>query len=237
MSSTSEDRRFPNNLPRGWKKIFKTEGDSDYFKALGKFVALEDKKHPGEVYPPLPLRLRALRELDLDDVRVLILGQDPYHGPGQAMGLSFAVPNSLQPKPPSLVNIYKEIESDLGTKINRSQSELSGWAKQGVLLLNTVLTVRKGEAFSHRNQGWEQFTDRVIAELGRREKPLVFLLWGAAAQKKKALIENPKHLILESPHPSPLSAHRGFFGSKPFSRINAWLKKQGEEPIDWTKVG
>ncbi len=173
----------------------------------------------------------------LDAVRVVILGQDPYHGPGQAIGMSFAVPNALQPKPPSLKNIFKELESDLATRIDPARSDLSGWAAQGVLLLNSVLTVEAGEPLSHRDQGWEKFTDHVMEILNRRERGIVFVLWGAAAQKKKTMIDLSRHVVIESVHPSPLSAHRGFFGSKPFSKANeALTSRLGMPAIDWSRT-
>ncbi len=174
-----------------------------------------------------------MQDLDYEKVTVVILGQDPYHGPNQAIGRCFAVPNTLKPKPPSLVNIFKEIQSDLGKPVDPMQSELSHWVEQGVLLLNTVLTVRQGQANSHREKGWENFTDRVIGILNERPDPVVFILWGAPARKKKLLITNKAHKIIESPHPSPLSAYHGFFGSKPFSKANAYLKAMGKPPIDW----
>lgn len=167
-----------------------------------------------------------------EQVRVVILGQDPYHGEGQAHGLCFSVRDGVA-LPPSLLNIYKELEADLG--ISRSQSGyLMNWAKQGVLLLNSVLTVRDGQAASHQGKGWELFTDRAIRELSEKRDGLFFVLWGAYAQKKGAVIDRKKHFVIESPHPSPLSAHRGFFGSKPFSKINAYLERRGEKPIDWS---
>jgi uracil-DNA glycosylase len=177
-----------------------------------------------------------LREVDFDRVNVVILGQDPYHGPGQAIGLSFAVPNDLRPKPPSLVNISKEIAADLGQSLQGYGSDLSGWVEQGVLLFNTVLTVRAAEAFSHRKQGWETFTDEIIRQLDERDAPMVFLLWGAAAIKKKDLLKSGRHVVLESVHPSPLSAHRGFFGCKHFSKANAALGQFGRPPINWTRT-
>ena len=188
------------------------------------------------VYPARENILRAIQSLDLPDVKVVILGQDPYHGEGQAIGLSFAVPNSLRLKPPSLQNIFKEIRSDLGVAIPEGLSDLSGWVSQGVLLLNSVLTVRADTAFSHREQGWETFTDEIIRALNERETPIILLLWGAAAIKKKALITNPRHSILESPHPSPLSAHRGFLGNRHFSEANAILRKIGREEVRWDRV-
>ena len=173
----------------------------------------------------------ALKAAPYSKVRVVILGQDPYHEPGQAHGMCFSVRPGV-PLPPSLQNIYKELYSDLGIEPSNS-GYLMRWAEQGVLLLNTVLTVRAHQANSHRGKGWEQLTDRVIELLNDREQPMVFMLWGANARSKKALITNPKHLIIESAHPSPLSAHGGFFGSRPFSRCNALLAKNGMEPIDW----
>lgn len=223
---------FPENLPQGWRQILAPEKERDYFKNLVRFLQSE-RQAQASVYPRSEHTFRALELLDFNAVRVVILGQDPYHGPGQAVGLSFAVPNSLKPKPPSLMNIFKEIASDLNVEIDTSQSELTTWVKQGVLLLNTVLTVRGGQAFSHRDKGWEVFTDRIIAELGARKNPIAFILWGAAAQKKKALISNRAHFILESAHPSPLSSHRGFFGSKPFSTVNGWLSSEGLAPVEW----
>ena len=232
----SEITHFPNNLPLGWRARLKSEADKKYFKALTQFL-LNEYKQKQDIFPPRDLVLKALQSLDYDDVKVLILGQDPYHGPGQAIGLSFAVPNDLTPKPPSLMNIFKEIASDLKVEMRGKGSNLSGWVDQGVLLLNTVLTVRASQAFSHRDKGWENFTDHIIGLLNEREEPVIFLLWGAAAQKKKALITNSRHFILESAHPSPLSAHRGFMGSKPFSRINKILsEKLGKKAIDWTST-
>lgn len=224
--------RFPENLPRKWRGYLEEEKNKDYFKSLTAFLRSESKSGQ-KVFPSKDNILRALQSLDYDDVKVVILGQDPYHGEGQAVGFSFAVPNSLKPKPPSLVNIFKEIQSDLGKKINPLESELTSWVKQGVLLLNTVLTVRRSQAFSHRDKGWENFTDRIISLLNERKKPIVFILWGAPARKKKAFIKSPPHFIIESAHPSPLSAYNGFIGSKPFSKANEILKKLGSEPIDW----
>jgi uracil-DNA glycosylase len=232
--SSSPSARFPDNLPPGWKERLAAEKDKDYFKALTSFLSDEYKKG-AKVYPARENVLRALREVDFDDVKVVILGQDPYHGAGQAIGLSFAVPNELMPKPPSLGNIFKEISSDIGVDMRGKPSDLSGWVEQGVLLLNTVLTVRASQAFSHRDKGWEQFTDKVIAELGARRDPVVFLLWGSPARKKKALIKSP--LILESPHPSPLSASSGFFGCRHFSKANKLLEQEGKQPIDWARSG
>jgi uracil-DNA glycosylase len=224
-----------DHLPPGWRRRLGPEKDKKYFRDLADFLNSEDLAQQ-TVYPSSQNVLRALQMLDYDDVRVVVLGQDPYHGSNQAMGLSFAVPNSLRPKPPSLMNIFKEIASDLKVPMDLSKTDLTGWVRQGVLLLNTVLTVRAAQAFSHRGKGWEYFTDRVLEELGAREKPLVFLLWGSAAHKKKALIQHPKHLILEAVHPSPLSAHRGFFGCRHFSQTNTWLQSQGFPPIEWERT-
>jgi uracil-DNA glycosylase len=219
-------------LPKGWKKVLKDEFQKDYFQELFAFIDTEYKGQE-EIYPPQARIFRALEAVDYADVKVVILGQDPYHGPGQAVGLSFAVPNDLKKKPPSLLNIFKEIESDLKTKVDYQKSELSHWASEGVLLLNTVLTVKKGQAFSHRNKGWEIFTDRVISVLNKREEPLIFLLWGTPARKKRALITNFQHYVLESAHPSPLSAYNGFFGSRPFSKTNKLLSQLHKAPIHW----
>lgn len=232
-STTSN--RFPDNLPAGWKGLLSEESKKPYFQNLIEFLKSEHLSGQ-KVYPPQTNVLAALQAVDFEDVRVVILGQDPYHGDGQAIGLSFAVPNSLKIKPPSLKNIFKEIASDLHCSISSNQSDLSGWTNQGVLLLNTVLTVRRAEAFSHRDKGWEIFTDTIIKHLNNREKPIVFLLWGAAAQKKKSLINNNEHRILEAAHPSPLSAHNGFWGCKHFSRANSILTEWGQSPIDWQRI-
>ncbi len=232
MNETSGTARFPQNLPPQWRSHLSAEAEKDYFTGLTRFLRSEYQSGK-KIFPSRDHILRALQAIDYDRVKVVILGQDPYHGDGQAIGLCFAVPNSLKPKPPSLMNIFKEITSDLGKPVNPQESELSHWVDQGVLLLNTVLSVRQGQAHSHKEKGWECFTDRVITLLNEREKPLVFILWGSPARKKKALITNPKHRILESAHPSPLSAYAGFFGSRPFSRANAILESWGETPIDW----
>jgi uracil-DNA glycosylase len=183
------------------------------------------------VYPPAPLTFRALELTPPESVRVVLLGQDPYHGPGQAEGLSFSVPPGVKP-PPSLRNIFKELSSDLGLPTPRT-GHLGPWARRGVLLLNSVLTVEAGQAGSHRKRGWEPFTDALIAHLASRDQPMVFLLWGAYAQAKAGLVEKPTHLVLRAPHPSPLSAHGGFFGARPFSQANAFLAASGAAPIDW----
>jgi uracil-DNA glycosylase len=226
---------FPENLPPAWRERLAPEAKKDYFKHLTRFLN-EERKRGEKIYPARENILRAIQSVDLPDVKVVILGQDPYHGEGQAIGLAFAVPNSLRPKPPSLQNLFKEVRDDLGVAIPEGLSDLSGWVSQGVLLLNTVLTVRAGQAFSHRDQGWENFTDEIIRALNEQPGPIVFVLWGSAAQKKKALITNPRHFTIESAHPSPLSAHRGFHGSKPFSRANALLRKAGRGEIRWERV-
>jgi uracil-DNA glycosylase len=235
MSTAATPPKFPENLPPGWKKHLAQEADKPYFKDLSRFL-IQEYNSGQKIFPPRPCILRALQEVDYADVRVVLLGQDPYHNDGQAIGRCFAVPNEFFPKPPSLQNIFKEIESDLGQTIPKEQSDLSGWAKQGILLLNTVMTVRAHQAFSHRDKGWETFTDQVIRELSEREEPIVFILWGAAAQKKKDIIRENVHFFLESAHPSPLSAYRGFFGSRPFSKANGFLEKTGRPPIDWAKT-
>ena len=183
------------------------------------------------VYPDMYAIFNALHYTSYAATKVVILGQDPYHGPGQAHGLAFSVKRGVE-KPPSLVNIFKELNSDLGVQMPKDGC-LEGWAKEGVLLLNSVLTVRAGQANSHKDCGWQQFTDDVIRILNEREKPIVFILWGANARSKKAFIDTKKHHVIESAHPSPLSAYNGFFGSKPFSRTNAYLVSDGEKPIDW----
>ena len=200
----------------------------EYYLRIRNFLAKEYKNPAYPVYPDMYDIFNALKITDYNAVKAVILGQDPYHGPGQAHGLSFSVKEGVQP-PPSLVNIFKEYNSDLGYPIPKS-GDLTKWAENGVLLLNTVLTVRGGEAASHRGLGWEIFTDRIIELLNKREKPIVFILWGRFARYKKKLITNPNHFILEAAHPSPLSAYNGFFGSKPFSKTNEFLV---DNPVDW----
>lgn len=212
-----------------WNDLLSDELQKDYYLQLRQFLIQEYRtKH---IYPDMYSIFNALHYTAYKDVKAVILGQDPYHGPKQAHGLSFSVQPGVEP-PPSLQNIYKELQADLGCYIPNN-GYLRKWADQGVLLLNTVLTVIAGRANSHRNQGWEQFTDRIITLLNEREDPVVFILWGAPAQTKRALITNSRHHIIASPHPSPLSAYRGFFNSKPFSGTNAFLKEIGKEPIDW----
>lgn len=188
----------------------------------------ENKKN---IFPATQNYFRALDLVDVDKVKVVILGQDPYHGVGQAHGLSFSVPDGVR-FPPSLQNIFKELKEDLGIEPPKS-GDLTRWAEQGVLLLNSVLTVEQDKAASHQKQGWEEFTDRVIAVVNDQSPHAVFILWGSYAQKKAAFVDKTRHLIISSPHPSPLSSHRGFFGSKPFSKANAWLKSKGLEPVRW----
>ncbi len=221
-------------LHPSWRTGLQAEFDSPYMHALDRFLVAEDAAGLA-VYPPPADRFRALDLTALDAVRVVILGQDPYHGAGQAHGLSFSVRPGTR-IPPSLTNIYKELEADLGIA-RASHGLLDAWARQGVLLLNTVLSVREGAPASHRGQGWERFTDAVIALVAARAVPTVFLLWGAQAQAKAALIDAAapagRHLVLRSAHPSPLSARTGFFGSRPFSRANDFLAREGRGTIDW----
>lgn len=205
------------------------ETKKDYWDSLEEFV-LELPEEP-PTFPPRDLIFNAFHQTRYHDVKVVILGQDPYHNDGQAHGLSFSVPRGV-PLPPSLRNIYRELEDDLGASPG-VDGDLHHWAKQGVLLLNTVLTVEAHQPHSHRKKGWEDFTDAVIQKLVERESPIAFVLWGKPAQKKKDLILIPPHCIIESAHPSPLSARRGFFGSRPFSKINDWLKEQSQSPIQW----
>jgi len=215
-------------LNNSWDEILAPEFKKDYYLNLREFLKKEYSTHI--VYPDMNNIFNALKMASYEDIKVVILGQDPYHEPGQAHGLCFSVQDGTE-LPPSLKNIYKELYQDLGIK--RTTGCLDDWAKQGVLLLNAVLTVRKGEAFSHSKKGWEIFTDRVIEILNEREKPIVFILWGNPARAKKALITNPNHKILEAAHPSPLSASRGFFGCRHFSKANEILKSEGFEAIKW----
>lgn len=215
-------------MHESWKPFLKTEFEKPYFKELSKFLHTEYEAKT--IFPKKGLVFRAFAT-DLNDVKVVILGQDPYHTPGAAEGLAFSVPNS-QPIPPSLINIYKEIDDDIGHHEN-PRGSLVNWQKQGVLLLNTVLTVEAHKPKSHSGKGWEVFTTEVIKYLNETRPHLVFILWGRDARNKKALIDTSKHLVLESAHPSPLSAYAGFFGSKPFSKCNEFLKENGLEPIQW----
>ncbi len=232
LQKISNQSRFPENLPDGWKKLLKSEASEPYFQKLIQFLNSEYSSKKS-IFPPREFILRAIQSLDYADTKVVLLGQDPYHGDGQAIGLCFGVPNSVFPKPPSLKNVFKEISSDLGIKMGPELSDLTGWLAQGVLLLNTVLTVRKSEPLSHREKGWETFTDKIIRHLNDRKDPVIFILWGASAHKKKELITNPNHFILQAPHPSPFSADRGFFGCKHFSKTNEILRGLGKSEIQW----
>jgi len=206
-----------------------SEFEKDYYRQLRRALMSEYKNHT--VYPDQYDIYNALKMTPFGETKVVILGQDPYHGPGQAHGLSFSVKEGVN-TPPSLQNIYKELQSDLGLDFPRHGC-LEKWARQGVLLLNAYLTVRAGQPMSHRALGWDKLTDSIIAQLGRREQPMVFMLWGSFARAKAGLIENPEHLVLEAPHPSPLSARYGFFGCRHFSRANAFLQQCGQGSIDW----
>lgn len=217
------------NIKNDWMGLLENQFQMEYYKELRTFLIHEYGSRT--IYPDKYDIFNALNYTAYKDVKVVILGQDPYHGPNQAHGLSFSVKPGV-PAPPSLVNIYKELEDDLGCFIPNN-GYLKKWADQGVLLLNTALTVRAREANSHRNKGWEIFTDAIISILNKREKPMVFILWGSNAISKEKLITNKIHYIIKAPHPSPLSAHRGFFGSKPFSKTNNFLESIGEAPIDW----
>ena len=215
-------------INKKWDIILKDEFNKDYYKNLGLFVKSEYRNKV--CYPKYEDIFNALRYTDYDDVKVVILGQDPYHGEGEAHGLSFSVLDGVK-RPPSLNNIFKELSSDIG--VNRTCNDLTSWAKQGVLLLNAIMSVEKDTPLSHKDKGWEIFTDNIIKYLNEREKPIVFILWGNYARSKKQLITNKSHYIIESAHPSPLSASRGFFGSKPFSKTNEFLIKNNMDPIIW----
>lgn len=217
-----------------WQEILQDEFEKEYYQTLRKFVAQEYSTRI--IYPPLNEVMNAFYTTPYEKVKVVILGQDPYHGPGQAHGMCFSVKPGV-PHPPSLRNIFQELYHDIGCPIPKD-GYLMKWAKQGVFLLNTVLTVRQGEANSHKGMGWERFTDTVIEKLAQRKDPIVFVLWGRPAQMKRDIIQKngSHHCILQAPHPSPLSAHRGFFGSRPFSKINEQLIAWGKEPIDWCLV-
>lgn len=216
-------------LELSWKEKLESESSKEYFKSLKEFVTNEYKTHT--VYPSPKNIFKAFNECPFDQVKIVILGQDPYHGAGQANGLSFAV-NPGVPLPPSLKNIFKEIETDCGYTAH-PDGDLTRWARQGVLLLNATLTVRQGAPASHQGKGWEEFTDRVIEKLSELREGVVFILWGSYARAKGARIDRNKHYVIESPHPSPFSAYTGFFGSKPFSKANTYLVKRGQSEIDW----
>lgn len=217
-------------LESSWKAVLQDQFELDYMQSLRRFL-LAEKQQGRQIYPAGPDIFNALNSTPFDEVKIVILGQDPYHGPGQAHGLCFSVRPGM-PVPPSLQNIYKEIHADLGIAPTRHGC-LDTWAAQGVLLLNAVLTVEAGKAAAHQGKGWEVFTDRIISLLNERREHLVFLLWGSYAQRKGAMIDRDRHLVLQSPHPSPLSAHRGFFGNQHFSRSNDYLREHGQTAIDW----
>ncbi|MGK2914480.1 MAG: uracil-DNA glycosylase [Porticoccaceae bacterium] len=220
----------PIALHPSWLEVLGAEFDQIYMQELRAFLAAE--KRAGKlIYPPSAQWFAAFNTTPFDSVKVVILGQDPYHGPGQAEGLCFSVPAGMA-IPPSLVNIYQELQADLGIAPARHGC-LTHWAEQGVLLLNATLTVERGQAASHQGKGWEAFTDRAIQALNDRRDGLVFILWGSYAQRKASFVDSQRHLVLKAPHPSPLSAHRGFFGSRPFSKANAWLVGRGLAPVDW----
>lgn len=216
-------------IDNDWLPALEPEFHKEYYRQLFTFV--KTQYNTTQVFPPADDIFNAFHLTPLSKVKVVILGQDPYHDVGQAHGLCFSVRPEVD-IPPSLVNIYKELHDDLGCEIPNN-GYLVKWAEQGVLLLNTVLTVRAHQAFSHKGMGWEEFTDAAIRAVNRENRPIVFLLWGKPAQEKEKMLDNPNHLILKAPHPSPLSAYRGFFGSRPFSQANAFLEAHGETPIDW----
>lgn len=217
-------------ISNDWLEPLKPEFKKDYYKKLHQKVM--EEYNSVLVFPPADDLFNAFHLTPLSNVKAVILGQDPYHNDGQAHGLCFSVKKGVEP-PPSLVNIYQELHDDLGCPIP-AHGNLEKWAKEGVLMLNTVLTVRAHQAFSHRGIGWEEFTDAAIRILNEQDRPIVFILWGKPAQEKAKMLNNSRHLILKAPHPSPLSAYRGFFGSKPFSQTNEFLQKNGVEPIDWS---
>jgi uracil-DNA glycosylase len=230
MAAVDQSTSVNPQIEEGWKKVLADEFQKDYFLRLKEFLLEEKKKEV--VYPPGSMIFNAFNSTPFGEVKVVLLGQDPYHGPGQAHGLCFSVPNGIQ-KPPSLINIFKEIQSDIGLPIPKA-GNLEGWAKQGVLLLNATLTVRAHQAGSHQKKGWEQFTDAAITAVSKNKAGVVFLLWGAYAQAKAAIIDQTKHYVLTAPHPSPLSVTRGFFGCKHFSKTNELLIKQGKAEINWS---
>ena len=229
MTNTASAQKAVQLEP-GWLAKLGGEFDKSYMLALGSFLR-EQKTLRKVIYPKGSEFFNAFNSTPFEQVKVVILGQDPYHGPGQAHGLSFSVRHGVRP-PPSLVNIYKEIESDVGIA-RANNGFLQHWAEQGVLLLNSVLSVASGQAASHQNQGWEQFTNQAIAQLSEHREGLVFMLWGSYAQRKGQIIDQSKHRVLKAPHPSPLSAHRGFFGCRHFSQANAYLQEQGMAAVDW----
>lgn len=222
---------FMVNIGNLWDELLLDEFKKNYYIRLRQFLKEEYFGGKYKIFPPMENIFNALKLCDYNDVKVVILGQDPYHGEGQAHGLCFSVKRGTKP-PPSLLNIFKELNSDLRIDIP-NHGELTQWAKNGVLLLNTVLTVREGAPTSHRGKGWETFTDKIITLLNEREKPMVFMLWGGFAKSKAQLLDSKKHLVLTAPHPSPLSAYNGFFGSKHFSRANVFLEENGIGKVDW----
>lgn len=225
MSNTSS-----SPFHHSWDSELLPELEKPYMKSLKSFLK-EEKTQGRTIFPHSSLWFNALNSTPLDQVKVVILGQDPYPTPGHAHGLCFSVQPEVRPIPKSLINIYKELKEDLG--IDNQNGNLQNWANQGVLLLNSVLTVQSGQPNSHQGKGWEAFTDRIITLVNDLPRPVVFVLWGAYAQKKGSVIDDQRHLVIRSPHPSPLSAHRGFFGSRPFSRINDFLRQQNQSEIDW----
>ena len=229
MSDSDKPERAIQLRPE-WLKLLQTEFEQPYMLQLREFL-LQRKRAGAEVYPPGPLIFNALDSTPPDQVKVVILGQDPYHGPGQAHGLCFSVRPGVA-VPPSLVNIYRELHDDIGFEIPK-HGYLQAWAEHGVLLLNAVLTVERGNAGAHQGKGWERFTDRVVQIVNNGEQPVVFMLWGSHAQRKGQGIDQNRHLVMKAPHPSPLSAHRGFFGCRHFSKANDWLQQQGMTPVDW----
>lgn len=232
LSQTETLSVVPSNvrLHDSWKALLQAEFQKPHMKLLKDFL-VQEKKQGKTIYPKGDEIFLALNRTPVDRVKVVILGQDPYHGPGQAHGLSFSVPRGTK-LPPSLLNIYKELETDLGIPVTRNGC-LETWADQGVLLLNSVLTVQDGQAASHQNKGWEKFTDQIIQQVNDHVPHVAFILWGAYAQKKASFVDRNRHFVLQSPHPSPLSAHRGFFGSRPFSKVNQFLVEKNLLPIDW----
>jgi uracil-DNA glycosylase len=223
-------------LEASWLALLAQEFEQPYMKQLSAFLR-EEKRRGKRIYPRGSEIFAAMDLTPVERVKVVIIGQDPYHGPGQAHGLCFSVPQGVAP-PPSLLNIFAEISDDLGAseQLNPSHGSLTAWAQQGVLLLNSVLTVERGRAGSHQGKGWERFTDRVVSQLSGSRTGIVFMLWGAYAQKKGAVIDRDAHCVLTAPHPSPLSAHRGFLGCRHFSRANAYLEQSGKTPVDWFTV-
>jgi len=218
-------------IEASWKAVLKDEFSKPYFQQVVMFLKTE-KAAGKTIYPPGPLIFNAFNQTPFNRLKVVIIGQDPYHGPGQAHGLSFSVPNGINP-PPSLINIFKEIQTDIGVAMPKEYGNLTRWAEQGVLLLNAALTVRASEAFSHARIGWAEFTDAVIRTISEHKEGIVFLLWGKFAQEKQVLIDETRHHVLKAAHPSPFSADKGFFGCRHFSKTNEFLTRQGSAPIDW----